>query len=87
MISHQATWAPPHVRGAGACAHTTQLGNTADILVFLTGEEEIEEACRKITKECGALGDKVGQAMRFILLGLTACLLPCAQLLVASCRK
>ncbi|KAJ0453624.1 putative RNA helicase [Helianthus annuus] len=31
-----------------------------DILVFLTGEEEIEDACRKITKEVGNLGDQVG---------------------------
>ncbi|KAH8489037.1 hypothetical protein Peur_059361 [Populus x canadensis] len=31
-----------------------------DILVFLTGEEEIEDACRKITKEIGNLGDQVG---------------------------
>mmetsp|Transcript_10387 Transcript_10387/g.18073 ORF Transcript_10387/g.18073 Transcript_10387/m.18073 type:complete len:703 (-) Transcript_10387:436-2544(-) len=31
-----------------------------DILLFLTGEEEIEEACRKITKECQQLGPRVG---------------------------
>ncbi|PON42058.1 putative pre-mRNA-splicing factor ATP-dependent RNA helicase [Trema orientale] len=31
-----------------------------DILVFLTGEEEIEDACRKINKEVGNLGDQVG---------------------------
>ncbi|XP_017190110.3 probable pre-mRNA-splicing factor ATP-dependent RNA helicase DEAH2 isoform X2 [Malus domestica] len=31
-----------------------------DILVFLTGEEEIEDACRKINKENGNLGDQVG---------------------------
>ncbi|MQM14405.1 hypothetical protein Taro_047334 [Colocasia esculenta] len=31
-----------------------------DILVFLTGEEEIEDACRKITKEVNNLGDQVG---------------------------
>lgn len=31
-----------------------------DILLFLTGEEEIEDACRKVTKECQQLGDKVG---------------------------
>ncbi|KAK9086095.1 hypothetical protein Sjap_026506 [Stephania japonica] len=31
-----------------------------DILVFLTGEEEIEDACRKINKEIGNLGDQVG---------------------------
>ena len=28
-----------------------------DVLVFLTGEEEIEDACRKIAKEVGQLGD------------------------------
>ncbi|GJY40533.1 probable pre-mRNA-splicing factor ATP-dependent RNA helicase DEAH2 isoform X1 [Tanacetum coccineum] len=31
-----------------------------DILVFLTGEEEIEDACRKITKEVGNKGDRAG---------------------------
>ncbi|CAI9099414.1 OLC1v1036233C1 [Oldenlandia corymbosa var. corymbosa] len=31
-----------------------------DILVFLTGEEEIEDACKKIAKEIGNLGDQVG---------------------------
>ncbi|KAG7014299.1 putative pre-mRNA-splicing factor ATP-dependent RNA helicase DEAH2 [Cucurbita argyrosperma subsp. argyrosperma] len=31
-----------------------------DILVFLTGEEEIEDACRKINKEISNLGDQVG---------------------------
>ncbi|GMH02286.1 hypothetical protein Nepgr_004125 [Nepenthes gracilis] len=31
-----------------------------DILVFLTGEEEIEDACRKITKEIANMGDQVG---------------------------
>ncbi|KAL1349589.1 hypothetical protein HN51_026110 [Arachis hypogaea] len=31
-----------------------------DILVFLTGEEEIEDACRKITKEVSNMGDQVG---------------------------
>ncbi|PRW60688.1 putative pre-mRNA-splicing factor ATP-dependent RNA helicase [Chlorella sorokiniana] len=31
-----------------------------DILVFLTGEEEIEDACRKIVKEVNNLGDGVG---------------------------
>ncbi|XP_018679353.2 probable pre-mRNA-splicing factor ATP-dependent RNA helicase DEAH2 isoform X2 [Musa acuminata AAA Group] len=33
---------------------------SGDILVFLTGEEEIEDACRKITKEINNLGDQVG---------------------------
>ncbi len=31
-----------------------------DILVFLTGEEEIEDACKKITREIGNMGDSVG---------------------------
>eukprot|EP00884_Botryococcus_braunii_P018562 jgi/Botrbrau1/538/Bobra.0010s0013.1 len=31
-----------------------------DILVFLTGEEEIEDACRKINKEVTQMGDAVG---------------------------
>lgn len=28
--------------------------------MFLTGEEEIEDACRKITKEVSQMGSKVG---------------------------
>ncbi|KEH30900.1 pre-mRNA-splicing factor ATP-dependent RNA helicase [Medicago truncatula] len=31
-----------------------------DILVFLTGEEEIEDACRKISNKVANLGEKVG---------------------------
>ncbi|KAL5700791.1 RNA helicase [Ranunculus cassubicifolius] len=31
-----------------------------DILVFLTGEEEIEDACKKINKEVANMGDQVG---------------------------
>ncbi|PSC68964.1 putative pre-mRNA-splicing factor ATP-dependent RNA helicase [Micractinium conductrix] len=31
-----------------------------DILVFLTGEEEIEDACRKIVKEVNNMGEAVG---------------------------
>lgn len=31
-----------------------------DILVFLTGEDEIEEACKKISKEIEKLGSDVG---------------------------
>ena len=30
------------------------------VLLFLTGEEEIEDACRKITSEVQRMGDKVG---------------------------
>ena len=33
-----------------------------DILLFLTGEEEIEEACKKINKECGQMGGQVRSA-------------------------
>ena len=33
-----------------------------DILIFLTGEEEIEDACAKIRREIGNAGDKVGDA-------------------------
>ena len=32
-----------------------------DILLFLTGEEEIEEACKKISKEAQALGPEIGE--------------------------
>lgn len=31
-----------------------------DVLLFLTGEEEIEDACKKIAKEVSQMGDKVG---------------------------
>lgn len=31
-----------------------------DILVFLTGEEEIDEACKRITKDIEKLGNDVG---------------------------
>jgi len=34
-----------------------------DILLFLTGEEEIEMACASIREECGKLGDTVGKMM------------------------
>jgi pre-mRNA-splicing factor ATP-dependent RNA helicase DHX15/PRP43 len=30
-----------------------------DVLVFLTGEEEIEDACRKITKEITQMGSSL----------------------------
>ena len=35
-----------------------------DILVFLTGEEEIEDACKKIAKECAQGGDTVRPALQ-----------------------
>jgi pre-mRNA-splicing factor ATP-dependent RNA helicase DHX15/PRP43 len=34
-----------------------------DILLFLTGEEEIETACQTIRDECKKLGDEVGKMM------------------------
>ena len=43
-----------------------------DILVFLTGEEEIEDACKKIAKEAAQMGAQV------------ALLQPCAQLISQS---
>jgi HrpA-like RNA helicase len=39
-----------------------------DILLFLTGEEEIEDACKKITKEITQMGDKVRVCRLSILL-------------------
>nr|XP_023899311.1 probable pre-mRNA-splicing factor ATP-dependent RNA helicase DEAH3 [Quercus suber] len=38
--------------------HTSE--TLGDILVFLTSEEEIEYACRKITKKVANMGDQVG---------------------------
>jgi pre-mRNA-splicing factor ATP-dependent RNA helicase DHX15/PRP43 len=38
-----------------------------DVLLFLTGEEEIEEACRKIGKECSRLADSCGPVKVFPL--------------------
>lgn len=34
-----------------------------DVLVFLTGEQEIEEACRRIAGECGQMAKAAGEAM------------------------
>jgi len=34
-----------------------------DILVFLTGEEEIEDACKKIRRECQTMGENYGEAL------------------------
>jgi pre-mRNA-splicing factor ATP-dependent RNA helicase DHX15/PRP43 len=34
-----------------------------DILLFLTGEEEIEQACREIRSEVKKLGDEVGDML------------------------
>ena len=55
-----------------------------DILVFLTGEEEIEDACRKVTKEvravrwCGAVGGGAqGAPALLVLLLLSTLPYPC----------
>jgi hypothetical protein len=37
-----------------------------DMLIFLTGEEEIEDACRKITREVQNLGDQDGPLKLFL---------------------
>ena len=46
-----------------------------DILVFLTGEEEIEDACKKIAKECAQGGDTVCPALQrpFLEIMLSKC--------------
>ena len=36
-----------------------------DILVFLTGEEEIEDACKKIAKEIQQAGDSVSSSFGY----------------------
>ena len=47
---------------------------TGDILVFLTGEEEIEDACKKIAKEITQMGEQARRrALRFVLGPSTAC--------------
>ncbi|KAL0000417.1 hypothetical protein SO802_014198 [Lithocarpus litseifolius] len=38
--------------------HTSE--TPGDVLVFLTGKEEIEDACRKLTKKVANMGDQVG---------------------------
>ena len=48
-----------------------------DILVFLTGEEEIEDACKKIAKEIQQMGDQASflHQARHALLPLCHCVL------------
>eukprot|EP00347_Sterkiella_histriomuscorum_P005269 403357241 len=41
--------------------HVTE--DQGDILLFLTGEEEIEQSCREIRDECKKLGDEVGDML------------------------
>ena len=43
--------------------HTTE-ETPGDVLVFLTGEEEIEDACKKITREIEQLKEKVRRHFR-----------------------
>ncbi|XP_031497367.1 probable pre-mRNA-splicing factor ATP-dependent RNA helicase DEAH2 isoform X1 [Nymphaea colorata] len=42
------------------CVQIHMCESIGDILVFLTGEEEIEDACRRLNKEINNLGDQVG---------------------------
>jgi pre-mRNA-splicing factor ATP-dependent RNA helicase DHX15/PRP43 len=44
-----------------------QFEQQGDILLFLTGEEEIEEACRRIRTDVENLGDKVGPVVVYPL--------------------
>jgi pre-mRNA-splicing factor ATP-dependent RNA helicase DHX15/PRP43 len=44
-----------------------QCEEAGDILLFLTGEEEIEEVSRRIRSECDALGDSVGPVVVYPL--------------------
>ena len=49
-----------------ACRTVSQIHQyegPGDILLFLTGEEEIEEACKRIKREAESMGDKAGEAM------------------------
>jgi pre-mRNA-splicing factor ATP-dependent RNA helicase DHX15/PRP43 len=53
-----------------------QYEEAGDVLLFLTGEEEIEEVCRRVRAEIDALGEKVGPIMVY---PLYASLLPRQQ--------
>ena len=44
-----------------------QYEGKGDILVFLTGEEEIEDVCRRIRDECSKLGEECGPLMVYPL--------------------
>jgi len=44
-----------------------QYEEPGDVLLFLTGEEEIEEACRRVRSEVDNLGDSVGPIMVYPL--------------------
>lgn len=41
-----------------------------DVLLFLTGEREIETACRRISEECGRMGNECGPVLLHIFLCL-----------------
>eukprot|EP00898_Chlorokybus_atmophyticus_P003156 jgi/Chlat1/3841/Chrsp26S04064 len=43
------------------CVQIHTCESPGDILLFLTGEEEIEDACKKISREVHNLGDSVGE--------------------------
>ena len=46
-----------------------------DILVFLTGEEEIEDACKKITKEITQMGEQArsGSRTQLVTYAMSCC--------------
>lgn len=50
-----------------------------DVLLFLTGEEEIEDACRRISRECGAGGSGANADMDVLVLPLYSSLPPRQQ--------
>jgi hypothetical protein len=61
--------APPSSKGEQGARHLMHTPShtpptlrppEGDVLLFLTGEEEIEDACRKITSETQRMGDRVG---------------------------
>lgn len=60
--THPATFAPPPspLTLTPLAPQIHQYEDEGDVLIFLTGEEEIEEACRKIRSECEGLGDRAG---------------------------
>jgi len=45
------------------CVNIHKDDKEGDILLFLTGEEEIENACLQIREDCKALGDTVGKLL------------------------
>ena len=42
-----------------------------DVLLFLTGQEEIEEACKRLKREIDNLGPEVGRLISLLMMPLT----------------